>query len=187
MTHSKQKIWTCCPPGQVWQALSLFFKISSLFLLFAATALPASWRQDFRPFSAAGRDFDDWTQADTRKSEAWEYLAVHNTPAVDQSAPLALLGEDLLWLWQHSLSGQGGSHCPWYPSCSRYSRIAVREYGLLAGVCLTADRLSRCHGAPNEQGAYAYRLIQGEWLIWDPPHADAWWHDDFEKRTPWPD
>jgi len=169
---------------QPLKAPGLSFKFLALSLALLAAPLEATWRQDLQPFSAAGRDFDDWSQPETRKPEAWEYLAVHNTPAVDQSAPLALLGEDLLWLWQHTLSGKDGSHCPWYPSCSRYSRIAVREYGLLAGVCMTADRLSRCHGAPNEQGGYAYRLIHGEWMIWDPPQLDAWWSKGFEKVLP---
>jgi putative component of membrane protein insertase Oxa1/YidC/SpoIIIJ protein YidD len=89
--------------------------------------------------------------------------------------PPSLLGAELLWIYQHTLSGRDGSHCPYYPSCSRYARIAVERYGLILGSLMAGDRLSRCSGQPNQEGHYALRLVDSELMIWDPPMLDAWW------------
>lgn len=139
--------------------------------------LSAALRPDWNPaWSAPSHEYSDWTSpAPPRRGEAWEILALKNTPPPRLTAPAALLGEDLLWLWQHTLSGKDGSRCPYYPSCSRYSRIAVGHYGLVLGVAMTADRLSRCHGHVNEAGHLEMKAIRSEWLIWNPPMDDAWW------------
>ncbi|MDP3701180.1 MAG: membrane protein insertion efficiency factor YidD [Hylemonella sp.] len=38
-----------------------------------------------------------------------------------------------------------GSACRFEPSCSLYALEALRQHGALAGSCLTAGRLLRCH------------------------------------------
>lgn len=35
--------------------------------------------------------------------------------------------------------------CRFYPSCSQYALVAVRERGVLAGSWLALRRLARCH------------------------------------------
>jgi len=42
------------------------------------------------------------------------------------------------------------NQCVYEPSCSHYSELAIREYGLLIGVRLTIKRLYRCR--PNSGG-----------------------------------
>ncbi|MCB1020663.1 MAG: membrane protein insertion efficiency factor YidD [Bryobacterales bacterium] len=37
--------------------------------------------------------------------------------------------------------------CRFTPSCSRYSATAVRKHGLLEGLWMTAERISRCRAA----------------------------------------
>ena len=141
--------------------------------LMLSTPLGAAWQP---AWSAPGLGFEDWTQPQARDArEGWERFAVRYPPAPENLAPAALLGSDLLLLWQNTISGKDGSHCPYYPSCSRYSRVAVENYGLALGVIMTADRLSRCHEHPNEAGDYAMRSRQNESMIWDPPTLDAWW------------
>jgi putative component of membrane protein insertase Oxa1/YidC/SpoIIIJ protein YidD len=100
---------------------------------------------------------------------------VHDTPAPQTSALTTLVAEDALWVYQHSLSGHTGSDCPHYPSCSRYSLIAIDSYGPLLGLIMTAERLQRCHDEANDQGQYAWREVDGIRRIWDPPYLDAWW------------
>lgn len=93
----------------------------------------------------------------------------------DASAPLLLLGQDLLWAYQSLLSGRNGSVCPFFPSCSRYAGIAIQEHGLGLGAILSADRLLRCHREPDPLLSYP-RLSAGvEASILDLPSDDAWW------------
>ncbi len=35
--------------------------------------------------------------------------------------------------------------CQFYPSCSNYGALAVREYGPIIGLAITADRIVRCN------------------------------------------
>jgi len=35
--------------------------------------------------------------------------------------------------------------CRFYPSCSQYALIAVREHGVMRGAWLATNRLARCH------------------------------------------
>lgn len=36
-------------------------------------------------------------------------------------------------------------YCPFYPSCSEYSRRAILKHGVLHGIVLGAWRILRCH------------------------------------------
>ena len=107
-------------------------------------------------------------------SEPWERFAKRYPPQPENLWLPALIGSDLLLGWQNTISGHDGSHCPHYPSCSRYSRIAVETYGLALGVIMTAERLSRCHEHSGEEGQYELRKVNGELMIWDPPQLDTW-------------
>lgn len=151
-------------------------KISGLLILLSlgiTSSLGASWDASRSPWTEG--DFGDWTQPEApRKQESWERLAQTDTPAPDLLSLPSLIGVDLLWFYQHSVSGKTGTHCPHYPSCSRYSRIAVENYGLALGVIMTAERLSRCHDDANDKGQYEWREIDDETLIWDPPQLDTW-------------
>lgn len=51
----------------------------------------------------------------------------------------------LLRVYQLTLSPLLGPVCRFAPSCSSYSVVAVRRYGVLHGGWLTARRLARCH------------------------------------------
>lgn len=50
-----------------------------------------------------------------------------------------------LTLYQKVVSPQISAGCLYETSCSRFSRIAIHEFGIIKGVALTADRLSRCN------------------------------------------
>lgn len=51
----------------------------------------------------------------------------------------------LLVAYRFAISPLYGEVCRYYPSCSRYSLIAMGERGLVVGTWLTARRLVRCH------------------------------------------
>jgi len=54
-----------------------------------------------------------------------------------------LLG--LLWIYQRFISPLTPPTCRYYPSCSQYAVIAVRDHGALRGGWLAMRRLGRCH------------------------------------------
>ena len=55
----------------------------------------------------------------------------------------------LLRGWSTYLSPVNGPACGFRPSCSGYSREAVRKYGAVKGVIMTSDRLQRCNACRN--------------------------------------
>jgi len=66
------------------------------------------------------------------------------------------------------LSEQLSSKCEFHPSCSAFSSIAMSELGLIKGIFLTADRLTRCNGtALLHAPSYLYNNKTG--LIEDHP------------------
>lgn len=68
------------------------------------------------------------------------------SPAVPPSTSAAvLLATGLIRLYQATLSGQDVGVCRFTPSCSRFAAEAIRRGGLIRGVLLGADRVTRCH------------------------------------------
>lgn len=53
------------------------------------------------------------------------------------------IGTFLFRLYKNVFSKIDGSHCPMYPSCSRYGWGSLKKYGF-KGFFLTTDRLNRC-------------------------------------------
>jgi uncharacterized protein len=51
----------------------------------------------------------------------------------------------LIKLYQWILSPLLGPKCRFTPTCSQYSIEALRKYGPLKGLWLTAKRVARCH------------------------------------------
>ncbi|MBN8702916.1 MAG: membrane protein insertion efficiency factor YidD [Bacteroidetes bacterium] len=58
--------------------------------------------------------------------------------------PVSLFFGGSLFVYQKYISKQLGADCPYEISCSSFSRQVIRTYGLLKGIPLTADRLTRC-------------------------------------------
>jgi len=51
----------------------------------------------------------------------------------------------IIKIYQTIISPLYGDVCRFYPSCSEYSYLAIKKYGVLKGGKLTAKRLSKCH------------------------------------------
>ena len=56
---------------------------------------------------------------------------------------IALMGA--IDFYTKRISPIGASRCGFHPSCSSFGRQAVREKGVLLGVIMTGDRLTRCN------------------------------------------
>ena len=51
----------------------------------------------------------------------------------------------LLRGYQFCISPMLGKNCRFYPSCSEYASIAIREYGACRGSLMAGKRLCKCH------------------------------------------
>ncbi|MDR1977395.1 MAG: membrane protein insertion efficiency factor YidD [Synergistaceae bacterium] len=54
--------------------------------------------------------------------------------------------------YQKCISPLLGVRCRFYPTCSQYAILALREWGFFKGVWLTVKRLARC--GPWHEGGY---------------------------------
>jgi len=59
--------------------------------------------------------------------------------------PVSLLYGGSLYLYQNFFSQHLSASCLYNPTCSDFSKQAVKEYGLIKGTLLSFDRLSRCN------------------------------------------
>ncbi len=58
--------------------------------------------------------------------------------------PVNLAFGGLLFVYQSVISSQIAADCPYEISCSNFSKQSILEYGLIKGLALSADRLTRC-------------------------------------------
>jgi len=73
-------------------------------------------------------------------------------------------------LYRNRISPIQGQRCGFYPTCSAFGRQAVSEYGVLQGVIMTADRLTRCN-IFKEPGPDYFLLPGGR--LFDPVSANS--------------
>ncbi len=59
--------------------------------------------------------------------------------------PASLLLAGTLTMYQRVISPQLSNRCVYHPSCSVFAGEIMRESGMVTGVMLTADRISRCN------------------------------------------
>jgi len=68
----------------------------------------------------------------------------------------------LLTTYQQVISPQISASCVYETSCSRFSRIAIKKFGVIKGIALTADRLSRCTHSAAEETSPIYFNSKGK-------------------------
>lgn len=64
---------------------------------------------------------------------------------------IQLLFSGLFFFYKEFLSSQDANRCAFYPSCSLYGIMAVKQKGLIKGGIMTLDRLTRCNGLSPEK------------------------------------
>ncbi|MGZ3903545.1 MAG: membrane protein insertion efficiency factor YidD [Bacteroidia bacterium] len=58
--------------------------------------------------------------------------------------PVSLFFGGSMLLYQSTVSVQIGANCPYEISCSAFSKACITKYGIVKGIALSADRLTRC-------------------------------------------
>ena len=74
------------------------------------------------------------------------YIYKDEPSLIKKINPVNILFGGTLYVYQNVISKQISSGCLYTPSCSEFSKNAIRDYGLLKGVILSADRVYRCNG-----------------------------------------
>jgi len=59
--------------------------------------------------------------------------------------PVALTLKGAMLGYQRLMSQQLARSCPYQLTCSNFSKQAIEQYGILKGVFLSADRITRCN------------------------------------------
>ncbi len=103
--------------------------------------------------NAAGNDLDlilkteksDISQIEENTNRKRDFLITENDPLVSKLNPLKWTLGGMLYVYQNSLSKHFSADCLYTPTCSDFSKDVIRHYGIIKGVFLTADRVSRCN------------------------------------------
>jgi putative component of membrane protein insertase Oxa1/YidC/SpoIIIJ protein YidD/TM2 domain-containing membrane protein YozV len=84
-----------------------------------------------------------------------------------ETNPAHIVVGSLFDIYQNIVSSSQGDVCNFSPSCSRFGRQAVEQYGIMLGTLMAADRLTRCNSwAYHYYGTYYRDLQHGK--IFDP-------------------
>ncbi len=73
------------------------------------------------------------------------YIFKNQPKTLKNSNPVSLIYGGTLYVYQNFISQHLSANCLYNPSCSDFSKQAVKEYGILKGGLLSFDRLSRCN------------------------------------------
>lgn len=73
------------------------------------------------------------------------FLLPNTNAAIIKYNPASLFLGSLMYVYQSYFSNQIFADCLFKPSCSNMSKQFIKEFGIIKGVFLTADRLTRCN------------------------------------------
>lgn len=59
--------------------------------------------------------------------------------------PVSLTFSGMLFVYQKVISSQLATNCPFEDSCSEFSKKSIKKFGLLKGIALSSDRLTKCN------------------------------------------
>ena len=111
--------------------------------------------------AAAGPMWDPWQAATP--------IASSGTGLSGETNAARIAGTVAIRVYQRTLSRVLPGACQFEPSCSAYTLRCVASHGLLNGVWMGADRISRCHGYALLGG---YPVARSGALL-DPPDDEA--------------
>lgn len=109
-------------------------------LLFCAPCLVVAQNTDEDWDLVSNANFEN--TAFTKKRQVTYLFAGRN--AFVKYNPVSLTLGGLMFFYQKTISTQIGAACPYEVNCSNFSKICIQKYGLLKGIPLTSDRLTRC-------------------------------------------
>jgi len=86
-----------------------------------------------------------------------------------ETSSIKLVFLEAIELFQKRISPIDGPRCGFSPTCSAFGHQAIRDYGPVRGVMMTADRLMRDTVLTELGPGY---IVQPDGRIFDPPSAN---------------
>ncbi|MCX8081329.1 MAG: membrane protein insertion efficiency factor YidD [Bacteroidia bacterium] len=77
-----------------------------------------------------------------------DYIFKNSKPLIKYN-PIFLIFGGSLYIYQNHISPLIQFGCLYHPSCSEFSKLSIKTYGLLPGTLMTLDRLTRCTRASS--------------------------------------
>ena len=77
--------------------------------------------------------------------EKRDFIFKDQPKTIFNSNPVSLLYGGSLYVYQNFITQHFSASCLYNPSCSEFSKLAVKEFGIFKGGLLTFDRLNRCN------------------------------------------
>ncbi len=74
-----------------------------------------------------------------------DFLQSGTDRSIKKYNPFGLALAGMMFVYQRFVSPQIPAECLYHTSCSNFSILLIREYGLIKGSIATADRLMRCN------------------------------------------
>lgn len=99
-----------------------------------------------------------FSQTDQYHSKFYNLLEENNRSQADFKS------NNILNFYKKYISSQDYKSCPFHPSCSVFAYNAIKKKGLLKGLIMAADRLSRC----SEHQIHLYKLNENHKMIDHP-------------------
>lgn len=125
------------------QSLSTLLKISSL-ILFLFPPSFTGFAQKIN-LNADLLLVDSLSKQQVHHSEKRVYIFKNQPKTFRNTNPVSLMYGGSLYVYQNFVSQHFSANCLYDPSCSDFSKQAVKEFGLIKGSLLSFDRLSRCN------------------------------------------
>lgn len=72
------------------------------------------------------------------------YIYKDEPSVIKKINPINVLFGGALYIYQNIVSRHISSDCLYTPSCSEFGKEAIREFGIIKGLCLSVDRVHRC-------------------------------------------
>jgi putative component of membrane protein insertase Oxa1/YidC/SpoIIIJ protein YidD len=88
---------------------------------------------------------DSLSKQQVQHSSKRAYIYKNQPRTIKNSNPVSWLYGGTLYVYQNYVSQHFSANCLYDPSCSDFSKRAVKEFGLFKGGLLTFDRLNRCN------------------------------------------
>jgi uncharacterized protein len=84
-----------------------------------------------------------------------QYIYKNDPSLIKKINPVNLLVGGTLYFYQNVLSKHISADCLYSPSCSEFSKQAIREDGLIKGLLLSIDRVNRCNRIAGQDLKYS--------------------------------
>ena len=72
-------------------------------------------------------------------------METKQTSFIAKINPISNLMKATMFLYQNVISAQLSKECPYEITCSNFSKQSIKKFGLIKGIFISADRITRCN------------------------------------------